>query len=160
MSILKLISLSGILALCGVAWLFSRNRKNINWSLQALMGYIFYPLVAMLGIAPQDISTASTIIGERIVMTELVSYQHLASVIGSIEPRSAVIITYALCGFAHLASLAIFVGGTAALAPSRAKDISSVGIRALIAANLACLCTACVVGLFPLSGSILLGNRP
>ena len=74
------------------------------------------------------------------------------------DPRSALITTYALCGFSHVASLSIFVGGTAALVPERARDLAAVGVRALIAATLACLMTGCVAGLFPLEGTILLGS--
>jgi CNT family concentrative nucleoside transporter len=69
-----------------------------------------------------------------------------------------VLAAYALCGFAHVASLAIFVGGTAALVPERTKDLSSIGFRALIAATLACLMTAAVAGAFFTEGSILLGR--
>lgn len=74
------------------------------------------------------------------------------------NPRPAVLATYALCGFAHVASLAIFVGGTAALIPERTRDLSAVGIRALIAATLATLMTAAVAGTFFTEGSILLGR--
>jgi CNT family concentrative nucleoside transporter len=74
------------------------------------------------------------------------------------DPRSAVLASYALNGFAHFASLAIFVGGTAALVPKRTKDIADVGFRALIAATLATLMTAAMAGTFFTSGSILLGK--
>ena len=94
-------------------------------------------------------------------MTEVAAYKDLATALASgaiHEPRSALIATYALCGFAHVASLAIFVGGTTALVPERAKDLVLVALRALIAATLACLMTGCVAGLFPLSETILLGT--
>ncbi|MDQ7787435.1 MAG: nucleoside transporter C-terminal domain-containing protein [Thermodesulfovibrionales bacterium] len=74
------------------------------------------------------------------------------------SPRSAVLAAYALCGFTHVASLAIFIGGTAALVPERTRDLSAVGFRALIAATLACLMTAAVAGTFFTEGSILLGR--
>ena len=74
------------------------------------------------------------------------------------HPRSAIIATYALCGFAHIASLAIFVGGVAALVPHRAKDLSKVGFRALVAATLACLLTACMAGIFAGDTSLLIGK--
>jgi CNT family concentrative nucleoside transporter len=69
-----------------------------------------------------------------------------------------VIAVYALCGFAHLASMAIFVGGVCALAPERTRDTARVALRALLAAILACLLTACVAGTFFTEGSILLGG--
>jgi CNT family concentrative nucleoside transporter len=64
------------------------------------------------------------------------------------DPRTVVILSYALCGFAHVASVAIFVGGTAALAPARRDDLASLGFRALLAATLATLMTGCVAGIF------------
>jgi concentrative nucleoside transporter, CNT family len=75
---------------------------------------------------------------------------------GLIHPRSAIIASYALCGFAHIASLAIFIGGLGALAPERLKDFTRVGFKALLAATLACLMTGAVAGVFYSSGSILL----
>ncbi len=75
------------------------------------------------------------------------------------DPRSAVITTYALCGFAHLASMAIFVGGISALARDRTADIAKVAFRALVAATIACLLTACVAGALVTEGSILLGSK-
>lgn len=131
---------------------------NINWSLEGILGYVFYPFTAILGVPVQDISTIARIIGERMIVTEMTAYQDLAGVLDKIHPRSAVIATYALCGFAHVASLAIFVGGVSALAPSRARDLAEVGVRALAAATLACLLTACVAGMFPMGTSILLGS--
>ena len=132
-----------------------------QWSLKALFGYIFYPFTLILGVPPSDAPTVSRIIGERVIVTEVVAYKDLATVLeqGALQhPRSAVITTYALCGFAHLASMAIFVGGICALAPERARNIGPVALRALVAATLACLMTACVAGAFFKEGSILLGT--
>lgn len=134
---------------------------NTDLSLKTIFGYIFYPFTIILGIPLEDAGVASKIIGERLIVTEVVAYKDLATVLQQNllqHPRSAVIITYALCGFAHLASMAIFVGGVCALAPNRIRNVSKVAIRALIAATLACLMTACVAGTFSTKGSILLGN--
>lgn len=133
---------------------------GIDWSLKGLLGYLFYPLTLAIGIPPSDAAVASKIIGGRAVVTELAAYQDLAKALeqGLLQnPRSAVITTYALCGFAHVASIAIFVGGISALVPERTKDIARVGFRALIAATLACLLTACIAGMFFTDRSILLG---
>ena len=95
------------------------------------------------------------------MLTEVTSYQDLAKALGEqafVHGRSAVVVAYALCGFAHLASMAIFVGGLAALAPGRTRDISRVGFRALLAATFACLMTACVAGTFYTSANVLLGG--
>jgi CNT family concentrative nucleoside transporter len=104
-----------------------------------------------MGVPAQDILKVSTLLGERSIVTELVSYQHLSQYISTgilTNPRSIIIATYALCGFAHIASLAIFVGGISALAPSRTKDLARLGVRALFAATLACLMTGAIAGVF------------
>ena len=134
---------------------------HFQWSLKSILGYVFYPLTALLGIPPADILSVSKLLGERAIATEVVAYQDLAELMkngGLVSARSAIIASYALCGFAHFASLAIFVGGTGALAPSRLKDISRIGLRALLAATLACLMTGAVAGTFYTGGSLLFGK--
>ncbi|MFO7980957.1 MAG: nucleoside transporter C-terminal domain-containing protein [Candidatus Aminicenantes bacterium] len=134
---------------------------NFDWSIRSILGYIFYPFTIILGVPPSDAFEIAKLLGERTVATEVVSYKDLAKLMADsalVHPRSAIIASYALCGFAHFASLAIFVGGISALAPKRMKDLSRVGLRALLAATLACLMTGAVAGIFYSSGSILLGG--
>ncbi|RJQ43962.1 MAG: nucleoside transporter [Nitrospiraceae bacterium] len=134
---------------------------NMDWSLKGLLGYVFYPFTLVIGVPPSDASEISKLIGERVILTETKSYMDLAALIekGALtDPRSAFLAVYALCGFAHVASLAIFVGGVSALVPSRTKDLSAVGPRALLAATLATLMAASVAGTFFSGGSILLGK--
>ena len=133
---------------------------NIDWSLKGLLGYLFYPFTLIIGIPIEDAKIISQIIGERIILTEVASYQDLATAISNstlIHARSAVVTSYALCGFAHVASMAIFVGGVTALAPERTSAISKVAFKALIAATLSCLLTACIAGTFFTNTSILFG---
>ncbi len=134
---------------------------KIDWTLKGLLGYLFYPFTLIIGIPPKDAAEIAKIIGERTVVTEVTAYKDLAAILdqGVLQhARSTVITTYALCGFAHVASLAIFIGGISALVPSRTKDLSKLGPRALLAATLACLMTAAVAGTFFNKGSILLGQ--
>ena len=134
-----------------------------RWSLGGLFGYLFYPLTLVLGVPPADAGEIARIIGERLIVTEVVSYNDLAAAMenGLLQhERSAVIATYALCGFAHVASMAIFVGSVCALAPQRTKGIGPIAVRALAAATLACLMTACIAGTFFRESSILLGGPP
>jgi len=122
---------------------------NGTWSLKAFFSYIFYPFTLICGVPPADAKIISGIIGERIIVTEVAAYKDLAAIMkeGLLRnPRSAVIATYVLCGFAHLASMGIYAGGLAALAPSKTGVIARVALRALIAATLAGLLTACVAG--------------
>jgi concentrative nucleoside transporter, CNT family len=134
---------------------------NVHLSLKEILGWVFYPLTLAIGIPASDAMEIARVVGERTVATEVPAYGHLAELMahGSLQnPRSALIASYALCGFAHVASLAIFVGGTGALAPSRLKDLSRLGLRALLAATLACLMTGAVAGTFFTGASILLGK--
>jgi CNT family concentrative nucleoside transporter len=134
---------------------------NFEWSFSSILGYISYPFTLVLGVPPSDALEIARLIGERTVVTEVVAYQHLSQLMADgtlMHPRSAIIASYALCGFAHIASLAIFVGGIGALVPERLKDLSQMGFRALLAATLACLMTGAVAGAFFTSSSILLGG--
>lgn len=158
-----LIAFLGILALFDSALGWTGGLAGLEGlSLTAILGYVFYPFALAIGVPPSDALEVARLIGERVVATEVKSYQDLAVLLsqGALEhPRSAFLATYALCGFAHVASLAIFVGGIAALVPERTKDLSDVGLRALIAATLACLMTAAVAGTFYMKSSILLGGQ-
>ena len=132
-----------------------------QWSLKALFGYAFYPVALALGVPMDDAGQVARLVGERTIVTEVTAYNDLALALKEgllTHPRSAVITTYALCGFAHIASMAIFVGSLCALAPQRTKDIGPIAVRALIAATLACLMTGCVAGTFFTNTSILLGG--
>jgi len=162
-----LIAVLGLLSLCDLTLGFLVHRINavFGWhlalSLKSICAYLFYPFTWIMGVAPQDTWTISKIVGERLILTEVVSYQDLAAALASgalKDPRSAVIATYALCGFAHLASVAIFVGGVSALAPKRTQDLTKVAFKALFAATLACMMTACVAGTFFTGNSLLLGK--
>ena len=165
--IVLLIAFLGIMALLDLIFgsfggLLNRwFHMSFDWSFKNVLGYIAYPFTLVLGVPPSDAFEVAKLIGERTVATEVVSYQHLAQLLEQgtlVHPRSALIASYALCGFAHVASLAIFVGGIGALVPERYKDLSRVAFKALLAATLACLMTGAVAGLFYSPGSILLGN--
>jgi len=127
-------------------------------SIVRILGWLFYPFAYLLGIQTSDVPVAARLLGERVILTEVFSYNHLAQLISSgqlTDPRTVVILSYALCGFAHIAAMAIFVGGTAALAPSRRDDLASLGLRALLAATLATLMTGCIAGIFSSGAGIL-----
>src|ERR1044072_7926728 len=105
-------------------------------SIVRILGWIFYPFAFLLGLQPSDVPVAARLLGERVILTEVFSYNHLSQLISTgqlTNPRTVVILTYALCGFAHVAAMAIFVGGTAALAPTRRDDLASLGFVPLFA---------------------------
>lgn len=132
---------------------------DVKWTLEKILGYVFYPFAVLMGVPPSDAATCGQMLGTRAIKTEIPAYVQLANVIRDNalhHPRTAIITAYALCGFAHVASMAIFVGGIAALVPERRKDIAAAGPRALLAATLACLMTGAVAGTFYYNGAIVL----
>ena len=147
-----LIAFVSLLALCNslVGWLGGAMGAP-QTTLQGMLSYVFYPLTLLMGVSTQDAWAVAELLAKRTILTEFPCYQQLAVMLqqGAIhEPRSAVIAVYALCGFAHLPSLGIFVGGFAAIAPERTADLGHVAFRALIAATLACMMTGAVAGIF------------
>jgi len=156
-----LIALLGLLAVADgfLSFVAGKLGAGGRFSFVTLLGWLFIPLTALLGIAPADVLTASRLLGERVILTEVVPYQELADLAaagGFSDPRTVVVLSYALCGFAHIASVAIFVGGTAALVPSRRNELALLGGRALVAATLATLMTGCVAGIFSRGEAMLL----
>ena len=128
-------------------------------SIVRILGWIFYPFAFLLGVQTADVPIAARLLGERVILTEVFSYNHLAQAISNgqiMHSRTVVILSYALCGFAHVAAMAIFVGGTASLAPTRRDDLASLGLRALLAATLATLMTGCIAGMFSTGEGVLM----
>ena len=143
---------------------FLREWKGIEVSLRLehLLAYVYYPFTLLIGVPPEDAMEVARLLGLRSIMTEIPAYQQLDQLIASgalHHGRSAVLASYALCGFAHIPSIAIFVGGIAALAPNQTQTLSRVAFRALAAATLACLMTAAVAGVFYGKGILLLNLR-
>jgi len=162
-----LIAFLGLLALVnlGLGWagglLNGLLGWHVEWSIEALLGYVFYPLTLAMGVPPSDALPVAQLLGDRTILTEVFSFGRLGELMaaGTLkDPRSAIIASYALCGFAHVASLAIFIGGTSALVPARVKDLSRIGLRALLAATLACLMAGAVAGTFYTGSSVLFGR--
>jgi CNT family concentrative nucleoside transporter len=132
---------------------------SINWQLQELIGWLFYPFALLIGVPPTDAPEVAHLLGMRTIMTEVAAYNELATMMtnGSfVYPRSPVLASYALCGFTHVASIAIFVGGISALAPGQTRTLSQIAWRAFLAATLACLLTAAMAGIFYGQGTLLL----
>ncbi|MBX7207866.1 MAG: hypothetical protein K1X78_06135 [Verrucomicrobiaceae bacterium] len=115
--------------------------------LQTLLGWVNAPFAWLMGVPWKDCGAVGGILGERVVLNEFIGYLSLAKVKAVIEPRSFIITTYALCGFANFASIAIQIGGIGALAPERRGDLARLGLRAMIGGLLSCYCTACIAGL-------------
>ncbi|MEC4803043.1 MAG: nucleoside transporter C-terminal domain-containing protein [Jaaginema sp. PMC 1079.18] len=130
--------------------------------LNNLLGMLFLPLTFLTGVSLewQELWTASVLIGQRLFQTSIPPYQALAQLRGAdlLSDRSMLIVSYVLCGFAHLASYGIFVGGLSSLIPERRSEVSSLGFVALWGATLATLMTGCIAGVFDFGQAAVLGQ--
>ncbi len=115
-----------------------------------ILGWAFTPLAWLLGIEPANVGDAGRLLGQRVILTEVVSYQEFGVLAeaGRLSPRTILILSYALCGFAHVGGMGIAVAGFGALAPDRREDMAAFAFRALAVATLATLLTGAVAGAF------------
>ena len=116
-------------------------------TLQHIFGWINWPFAWLMGIPAADCAKVGQVLGERIVLNEFVGYLDLAKLQNSIEPRSSILATYALCGFANFSSIAIAIGGIGALAPERRSDLARLGFRAMCGGLLATYLMARIAGI-------------
>jgi CNT family concentrative nucleoside transporter len=132
----------------GLTWL--GNTVGVaDLTLQRVLGVIMAPAAWLLGVPWADAGTVGSLIGLKTVLNEFLAYQDLGAQIaaGALAPRSAVIASYALCGFANFGSLAIMVGGIGGLAPDRRGEVAELGLRSIVSGTLASFSTACVAGM-------------
>jgi CNT family concentrative nucleoside transporter len=118
-------------------------------SLQQILGWIFSPLAWVMGIPWHEAGIMGTLMGEKLVLTELIAYGDLAELraTNSISDRTAIIASYALCGFANFASVGIQLGGIGGIAPGRRKDLAKLGLKAMFGGALASWITATLAGI-------------
>ncbi|HUS06135.1 MAG TPA: nucleoside transporter C-terminal domain-containing protein [Bryobacteraceae bacterium] len=116
-------------------------------TMQKIFGFIFAPVAWLLGVRWNDCATVGNLLGTRLVLNEFVAFLELGPLQPQLDPRSFVIATYALCGFANLSSIAIQIGGIGALAPTRKSDLARLGLRAVAAGSMANFMSACIAGM-------------
>ncbi len=128
----------------------------VNWplqylwtSLEQIFATVFAPLAYLMGVPWNESGIVGNLIGQKVIVNEFVAYQSLGvlKAAGEISARAELITTYALCGFANIASIAIQIGGIGGLAPSRKPDLARLGMRALLGGSLATFMTATIAGL-------------
>lgn len=127
---------------------FSSGRYD-SLSFQMLLGYLFSPIAWLIGVHQNDMIYVGQLLGEKTIINEFQAYitfgkMKSANVIT--DPRSILITTYALCGFANIASIGIQIGGISQLAPNQRKNLTELGFKALIGGTIACLMCACIAG--------------
>lgn len=114
---------------------------------ERMLGWIFAPVMSMIGVPWSEAVDAGSFLGQKLVLNEFVAFTNFGPQIESFTPKTAAIITFALTGFANLASLGILLGGLGGLAPERRPEIASLGLRAVLAATLANLMSATLAGM-------------
>lgn len=119
-----------------------------NLSLELIFGYLFAPVAWLIGVPWSEATVAASLIGKKIAVNEFVAFADLMAVKDQLSSHSQAIVTFALCGFANLTSIAMLMGGLGGVVPSRRPDIARLGFKAIFAATLANLMSATIAGVF------------
>ena len=117
-------------------------------SLEFFFGYIFAPVAWLIGVPWSEATVAASLIGKKIAVNEFVAFADLMNVKDQLSEHSQAIVTFALCGFANLTSIAMLMGGLGGVVPSRRPDVARLGMKAIFAATLANLMSATIAGIF------------
>ncbi len=126
------------------------SKQYDGLSLQFILGYVFSPLIWLLGVTFEDITLVGRLLGEKVIMSEFIAYISLADLKEAgkfTDEKSVIMATYILCGFANFASIGIQIGGIGSLAPNKKTLLSKFGIKALIGGTIASLLSATIVGM-------------
>ncbi len=126
------------------------NGRYDRLSLQFILGYTFSPLMWLIGVASEDMTIVGSLLGEKLILTEFIGYISLSELKASAaftNPKSIIMATYILCGFANFSSIGIQIGGIGSLAPGKRVLLSKYGIPAMIAGTLASLMSATIIGM-------------
>ena len=138
---LALIALLNVLL--GLVPLWGGQKLSLEW----IFGHIAAPLAWLMGVPWKDSLAVGNLLGMRLALNELIAYSQLGAQKASLDPRSFIIATYALCGFANFSSIGIQLGGIGALAPDRKHDLARLGLRAVAAGTLANYLSASIAGM-------------
>ena len=123
-----------------------------DFSLQKVLGWIFSPVAYLIGVSGGEIQQAGSLIGQKVVVNEFVAFGEYSQIKEGLSPKTQGIVTFALCGFANLSSIAILLGGLGVMAPGRRREIARMGLKAVFAATLANLMSAALAGLLMSGG--------
>jgi CNT family concentrative nucleoside transporter len=114
-----------------------------------ILGYIFAPVAWLIGVSKNEMVQVGQLLGEKTILNEFVAFfsfgeMKKAGIIS--DPKSILIATYALCGFANFASIGIQIGGISQLAPNQRRNLTELGLKALLGGTIACLMCGCIAG--------------
>ena len=117
-------------------------------TLQGILGKLLAPLAFLIGVPWAEAAAAGSLIGQKFIMSEFIAYLSFSEIRDTLSPHTQVVITFALCGFANLTSIAILLGGMGSLVPERRQDIAALGFKSVLAGTLSNLMSAVLAGLF------------
>jgi CNT family concentrative nucleoside transporter len=143
---------SGIGKSTGLNELVAQHTPYTQFSIEFVLGYLFAPLMWLIGVAAEDMALMGQLLGVKIVASEFVGYvqlvdlKNVSNVMHFGHQKSVVMATYMLCGFANFASIGIQVGGIGILAPNQRKNLSELGLKAMIAGSIVSLMSATIAG--------------
>lgn len=143
--LLAFISLIALINL-GLSWIGGWFGVE-SLTLETILGYLFAPLAFVIGVPWEEAVLAGSFIGQKFVINEFVAYSSFAPEISSLSDKTVAVVSFALCGFANLAAVAILLGGLGGLAPKRRPDIAQFGLLAVIGGTLANLLSAAIAGM-------------
>lgn len=144
-----------LLAFISVIAMFNAGLEQVgNWfnfegvTMQSLLGYLFSPVAFLIGVPVNEMMQAGSFIGQKLILNEFVAFMDFTTVKQQLSMHSQVIITFALCGFANIGSIAIQLGSIGVMAPERRSEVANLGLKAVLAATLANLMSAALAGIF------------
>jgi CNT family concentrative nucleoside transporter len=148
---IMLISFLALVALLDSLLGWTHGLSYMHWvpgSLGQILGFLFAPVAWLIGVPWHDCGAIGNLLGTRMALNEVIAYISLGAQKATLAPRSFIIATFALCGFANLSSIGIQIGGIGALVPERRNELAKLGIRAMLAGTMANLISASIAGMF------------
>ena len=148
---IMLISFLALVALLDSLLGWTHGLSYMHWvpgSLGQILGFVFAPVAWLIGVPWHDCGAIGNLLGTRMALNEVIAYISLGAQKATLAPRSFIIATFALCGFANLSSIGIQIGGIGALVPERRNELAKLGIRAMLAGTMANLISASIAGMF------------
>ena len=142
-----LIAFVAMVALADALLGFVGHLFHVQLSLAKLLGWALSPLAWLMGASWKEASTVGHLLGEKLVLTELIAYADLSHLQGELSQRTAILTSYALCGFANVASIGIQIGGIGGIAPTRRSDLARLGLRTMLAGAIVSCISATLAGL-------------
>jgi CNT family concentrative nucleoside transporter len=148
---IMLISFLALVALLDGVLGWTHGLSYMHWvpgSLGQILGFVFAPVAWLIGVPWHDCGAIGNLLGTRMALNEVIAYIGLGAQKAVLAPRSFIIATFALCGFANLSSIGIQIGGIGALIPERRNELAKLGVRAMLAGTMANLISASIAGMF------------